>query len=228
VAGGPGDGDEELARLRRQLDGEDVRDAARAVLDPTEDLRLLGEGHPAYGDSGPATDTEPVELQPSPGLERLWGFCTRTAPRRIVSFAVFAPFMAVLALDSIGPSTLLDRLIGGRTCEGRRGSVARQVEQAFSTFSGRADLYAVSDRRLLLMRSNRYRSGSPPELAIVASIPRAAIAGARRRPRGLFRRRVELSFVDGSRIVLALPFFASAKLNEGPKRLVTELAPLRG
>ena len=45
--------DEELRPLDRELAGDDIRDAARAVLEPGAQLRALTEIGLAYGDEGP-------------------------------------------------------------------------------------------------------------------------------------------------------------------------------
>jgi len=50
-------------------------------------------------------------------------------------------------------------------------------------------------------------------------VPRHDLLAARRRPRGPWRRRLELRFTDGSRIVLALPLFQSPP----PRRFLAAL-----
>jgi hypothetical protein len=77
----------------------------------------------------------------------------------------------------------------------------------------------LSDRRLLFVKGTLFTD--PPELSVISSVPFTDIAQARRRPRGLLRRRVEIRFIDDSRIVLALPMLRSPK----PQRLVAALEP---
>lgn len=193
-------------------------DAARALLTPRETLREWGDVGIAFGDTGPVSEWQPVELK-SPGWwERAWAFCTRTTLRRVVFFTLFAPVALILAIDSIGPSTLVDRLIGGRTCEGPRSSIARRVQHAMSALEPGADHLVVSDRRVLLARRELF--ADPPQLTLVLSVPLRDIASARHRPHGPLRRRVELHFIDGTRIILALPLLRSP----GPERLLAALA----
>jgi hypothetical protein len=215
----PDDGDEKLQRLRRQLDREDVRDAARALLEPGEVLRELGEVGVAYGDTGPGSDAQPVEPA-SPGwFDRFWAFATRTTLRKIVFYTLLAPLMVYLAVDSVGSSALLDRMIGGRTCMGPRGSLARRTQHALSVLGPGANHVVVSDRRILLVRAKLF--AEPPELTMVSALGLGEIAAARHRPRGPLRRRVELCFTDGSRIVVALPSFRSPS----PRRFLAALSP---
>ena len=216
-AGGAGrDGRDELEELRRRLDREDVRDAARALLEPGETLQVLGSVGEAFGDSGPIEQHEPVTLPTTPWLQRLWDAGTRTRLRKVVFFTALAPLMVWSALDSIGPATLPDRWIGGRTCHGPRGSTARSVQHALSVLGSGADTIAVSDRRLLLLRNAR---SDPPRFRLVSALPRDQVVAARHAPRGPQRRRLALTFADGSRIVLALPLFDAPS----PARLVGAL-----
>jgi hypothetical protein len=219
------DPDEELRRLQRQLDGQDVRDAARALLDPEEALREFGDIGLAYGDDGPVADWQAVELNPSRRLDRVWAFGTRSTVRKIVFYTLLAPLAVYAVVESLGdwlmagPSTLLDRLIGGRTCEGPRDSLARQVQHALSPLGPGANRFVLSDRRLLFVKGTLFTD--PPKLTLISSVPFADIADARRRPRGLLRRRVEIRFTDDSHIVLALPSLRAPR----PKRFVAGLEP---
>lgn len=210
---------DELRQLRRGLDGEDERDALRALLQPGEALRETGSANVAHGDTGSPEDWEPLELRTPRGLDRLWDFATRTAVRKLVFFTVLSPLMLVAAVDSLGASISgwLDRLVGGVVCSGPRASHARRVAHALSPLGLRADRLLVSDRRLALVRRAGSWRDNRPEIA--HSVPLAQIAEARRRPRGVLRRRVEIVFVDASRIVLALPSFQSPP----PARVVAAL-----
>jgi hypothetical protein len=212
-----GDETEEMRRLRRQLAGEDVRDAARALLAPGETLRELGEVTVAYGDTGPVSDWQPVALTSPAWFDRIWSWGTRSPVRKAVFFTLLAPVAAVAALDSIGPSTLMDRLIGGRVCEGPRGSTARQIEHALSALGPGGNRIAITDRRILLLRQALF--ADPPDLNLLLAVPLTDIAAANRKPRGFLRRRVELRFVDGTRVVLALPTFGATS----PRRLLAAL-----
>jgi hypothetical protein len=200
-------------------EAEDLRDAARALLAPGETLRELGEVTVAYGDTGPVSDWQPIELASPAWFDRIWSWGTRSRVRKAVFFTLLAPVAAVAALDSIGPSTLIDRLIGGRVCAGPRGSTARQVQHALSALGPGGNRIAVTDRRLLVLRQALF--ADPPELSLLLAVPLTDIAGASRKPRGLLRRRVELRFVDGTRIVLALPAFGATS----PRRLLEALGP---
>jgi hypothetical protein len=215
----PDHADDEWRELRRQLDGEDVRDAARELLEPGEALRELGEVWVAFGDTGPVSEWQPMELEPSPWLQRAWAFVTRTTLRKIVFFPLLAPLLLYAVIESIGSPDIIDRWVGGRTCEGPRDSLARRFQHALSSLGGNADHVVVSDRRLLLTRRRLFAAA--PEFTPIWSLPLAGIARVRHRPRGLVRRRVELSFADGSRIVLALPVLRSPH----PRRLVAALTP---
>jgi len=209
---------EELRQLRRRLDGEDVRDAARALLEPGEVLRELGEVSVAHGDTGPVSEWQPIELTVPGWFDRIWAWGTRTAVRKALFFTLLAPVAVVAALDSIGPSTLMDRLVGGRTCEGPRGSTARRVQHALSALGPGGNRIAVTDRRILLIRQELF--ASPPVLNVILPVPFADLAGASHKPRGLLRRRVELRFTDSSRIVLALPMFGTTN----PREIIAAVA----
>lgn len=213
----PEDTKAERRRVQDQRDGEDVREAARALLEPGEALREIGDVGVAFGDEGPVSEWQPIELRSPPWLERVWASGTRTTPRKIAFFTLLAPLAMCAAISSIGPPDVLDRLIGGRTCDGPRDSLARRVQHALSPLGPGADRIVVSDRRLLLVRGARFPD--PPHFTLVSSVPLRAIAGARHRPRGPAWRRVDVRFSDDSRIVLALPALRSPR----PARLVAAL-----
>lgn len=208
------DRDEQRRQLDRRLSGEDVREAALALLEPGEELRERGPTNVAFGDSGSILDPTPATTG---GWERAWHTATRTTLRKVLFFTLLAPVALIMALDGIGPSTLFERLLGGRTCQGPPGSTARRMLQALEGLGHRADEFILSDRRLLLVKREIW--ADPPRFTPVLSVPRHDIASARRRPRGPWRRRVELRFTDGSRIVLALPLFQSPS----PRRFLAAL-----
>jgi hypothetical protein len=62
----------------------------------------------------------------------------------------------------------------------------------------------------------------PPRLTLVSTVALGDLAAARHRSHGLLRRRVELLFTDGSRIVLAFPVFNGPS----PRRFLAALSPL--
>jgi hypothetical protein len=124
--------------------------------------------------------------------------------------------------EALAPTTLLDRLLGGRTCQGPRGSLARQVQHALNVLGPGANTLAVTDRRLLLLRREITLGTGPPELTLVWTAPRGVVVDARRWGRGLLGRvlgRVRLNFSDGSWIVLAMPLFGTLR----PARTATAL-----
>jgi hypothetical protein len=216
----PAERDEELARLQRQLNGDDKRDAARTLLEPGESLRELGDVSVAFGDTGPVSDWQPIEPK-SPGwFDRAWAFGTRTTLRKVVFSIALAPLFLFMAIASVDSGSIFDRIIGGRTCAGPRGSLARQVEHALSTLGLKANGIVLSDRRMLLVRTEL--STESPRYTHVMAVALGDIAAARHRPRGLLRRRVELRFTDGSRIVFALPMFNAPS----PERFLAALAPV--
>lgn len=189
-----------------------VRRALPELLEPGETVRALGDVHAAHGDTGDAAESEQVRPREPAWFARAWAFATRTTPRKVVFGVLCFPVLVYVLLDSLGDALSgrwLDRLVGGRVCAGPRGSLARQAEHALSSLGPGANTLAVTDRRLVLVR---HELGSDPaRLTLVWARPLADVTSARPRPRGLARRRVELAFGDGSRIVLALPAFRSPR-----------------
>lgn len=196
-----------------------TREAYRSLLEPGEELRAHGDVSLATGSWGPVAEWHPVEVTTPRWLDRFWAFATRTALRKVVFFTLLSPLMLYAWVDSLGGglSGGVDRLVGGVVCAGPRGSTARQAQHALSPLGPGANELAVTDRRLLLVR--RGLSGDPPARTPVMAIPLADVVTGRPHPRGLVRRRVELGFGDGSRIVLALPMLRSPS----PQRLVAAL-----
>jgi hypothetical protein len=183
--------------------------ALAGTLAPGEVLRVYGAVNVAHGDTGPVTDTDLWGDPAAPHnrgartLDRL----TRTPTRKVLFYTVLSPLLLVAAVGSLGDGLgdRIDRLVGGVTCGGPPGSLARRTEHALSPLGGRANHLAVTDRRLLLLRHSL--RGVQARFDHVGEVPLHAIARARPRPRGLLRRRVELWFADGSHVVLALPAF---------------------
>jgi hypothetical protein len=179
------------------------------TLAPGEVLRVYGAVNVAHGDSGPLTDTDLWADPAAPHNRgaRTLGRLTRTRTRKVLFYTVLSPLLLVAAVGSLGDGVgdRIDRLVGGVTCGGPPGSLARRTEHALSPLGGRANHLAVTDRRLLLLRHGL--RGVEPWFDTVGEVPLHAIASARPRPRGLLRRRVELCFADGSHVVLALPTF---------------------
>lgn len=193
--------------------------AYRRLLQPGERLWEHGEVSLATGGWGPVAEWHPVEVRTPGWLDRLWAFGTRTAVHKVVFFTLLSPLMLFAWLDAVGGSLSggVERLVGGVVASGPRGSLGRQAQHALSALGPGANELAVTDHRLVLVR--RALFGNPPDRTPVWAIPRNAIAAARPRPRGVARRRLELTFADGSRIVLALPAMRSPR----PDRLATVL-----
>jgi hypothetical protein len=196
--------------------------AVAAMLAPGEVLRVYGGVNVAHGDTGPITDTDLWADPAAPhnkgarALDRL----TRTPARKLLFYTVLSPVLLLVALESVGDrlTDRVDRLVGGVTCAGPPGSLARRIEHALSALGGRADHVAVTDRRLLLLKSRILTLQT--RFDHVWEVPLHAIAGARPLPRGLLRRRVQLWFPDGSYLVLALPRFAAPR----PSQMCAALA----
>jgi hypothetical protein len=203
------------------IDTEDAaarrREAVQVLLEPGEVPREAGEVRVAFGDEGPVAQWQPLELETPRWLERIWAWGTRSTPRKVVFFTLLAPLAACAALSSIGPPDVADRLIGGRTCEGPRDSLARRVQHWLNALGPAADGIVVSDRRMLVVRGMLFTDA--PALILVGSVPLDEIAAAHPSPRGPARRRVEVRFTDGSRIVLALPVLRAP----APERLAIAL-----
>jgi hypothetical protein len=201
-------GDEDRRTVVTMLTDPETEAALAAAFAPGEVLRVHGAVGVAHGDTGPITDTDLWSDPAAPhnrGARWLDRF-TRTRIRKVLFYTVLSPVLLVAAVESLGggPSDRIDRLVGGVTCAGAPGSLARRTEHALSMLGGRADHLAATDRRLLLLRRGL---GLRARFDTVAEVPLHAIATARPRPRGLLRRRVQLGFVDGSYVVLALPRF---------------------
>src|SRR5690606_42082029 len=92
-----------------------------------------------------------------------------------------------------------------------------RLRQRLPALRRRADHFSLRARRLLL--AERALFAGPPRCTPVRSVPPHEVAAARHRPRGPWRRRVELCFTDGSRIVLALPWLEAPP----PKRFLAAL-----
>jgi hypothetical protein len=97
----------------------------------------------------------------------------------------------------------VNRLVAGSSGAGAADSWGGRMWSAIRARSEKANVeWAVTDRRLLLLDNDR---GNPPTFAVHFAVPRAVIRGARRRGKVLFQwGRVEVSFVDGSRVALVL------------------------
>lgn len=186
--------------------------AIQALLEPGETLRLHGSVHIAHGEIGPATEWEDFDELSAAG-NRFWSFATRTWPRKIVFFTLLSPLLLIALVESIGDgiSGWLDRRIGGVTCAGPRGSTARKMQWALSPLGAQGNRLAVTDRRLLVVREHISFRNRPPQVELKWSAPVEEIASAKPHPRGLLRRRLQVSFIDGSLAILACP------LPDGPR-----------
>ena len=90
------------------------------------------------------------------------------------------------------PGEFPESWIGGRTCFGPAGSVARRLEAAVTGHS----FFAVTSQRVVVLVSADDRMG------VAWAMPRDVVVAARHRPRLLARGRFGLVFSDGSWIVL--------------------------
>ncbi|MFT7840583.1 hypothetical protein Q5530_30945 [Saccharothrix sp. BKS2] len=165
--------------------GED----ARAALPPGEALLALASVGVAYGARGGAEPdfwTTPVGR----ATDRL----ARAVPTEgWVGKAVSGIGGVAFAAPSLDlPADFPERWIGGRTCFGPAGSLARQVEAAATGHS----FLAVTARRVVVLVKDDER------LREVWSAPRGDVVAAERRPRLLARGRFGLVFRDGSWLVL--------------------------
>jgi len=188
--------DEAKERLRR------ARDAAYGqVLEPGEALLASGMVAAAFvGDDRieqAPTDPQGIEAAVRAALERV-----ERLPALPAGFLAVAGFLA----DPLpGLDVNVERLLGGDVGEGDATSLAALVKAGLRDAS--VEL-AVTDRRLLLAVDGDEEvlpeGSSVPVRSkrATAAVPRRAVAGVRRRSRPLERGRIELLFVDGSRIVL--------------------------
>ena len=90
-----------------------------------------------------------------------------------------------------------DKLLGRATAIGEAGSYAYRL---FHELGGAGKYCLVTDRRLLLLRSQR--EGGSFRFEPLLAIPRDSVAGARVQARGFSRGRVVVGFADGSAIAL--------------------------
>jgi hypothetical protein len=200
---------------------EEEKEAAglRSLLEPGETLLESGEVSVAFGDMGSIAEWQPIELTSRRWMGRLRAFATRSTPRKLVFYTLLAPLMLVATVMSIGPGLgdWFDRLIGGVTCAGPRGSLARRVQHALSPLGLAADRVIASDRRLLLVKRGPWRD--PYRFELTWAVALGDLAEARVHPRGVLRRRVQVQFADASSVVLALPLLRSPS----PQRMVAAL-----
>jgi hypothetical protein len=171
---------------------------ADALLEPGEQLRALAPIGLAHGGTGPAADIEPVTIEGPEWLGKGWDAATRTPARKGCLAVVLSPLLLLAAIDGLG-STISDgieRLAGGVVVRGPRGSRARLVQYALNILGPAGDHLVVTDRRLVLAT----RDG-----AAVLAVGRDEVVAVRRRRRLLLNRRLDVTFSDGSRVVLAVP-----------------------
>ncbi|WP_367130562.1 hypothetical protein [Saccharothrix sp. HUAS TT1] len=165
-------------------------DDARRALSPGEALLALSSAAVAYGARGGA---EPDFWITPAG--RLVDRVDRAVPepKGWVGKALAGVGGVAFAAPSLDlPAEFPESWIGGRTCCGPVGSVARQLEAALSGHS----FLAVTSQRVVALVSRDDR------MAVTWAAPRDVVAAARRRPRLLARGRFGLVFRDGSWIVL--------------------------
>lgn len=102
-----------------------------------------------------------------------------------------------------GPGKLFRRWLGGRVVDGEAGRIARAMQAELTPY-GDCGYLAVTDLSVHLLKpapilTKRAIATDPPQW----TINREAITSARRVPRLFARARIELTFTDGSRIVLS-------------------------
>lgn len=167
-------------------------DEARRALERGEELLALSPAAVAYGVTGGPSGAEPDVDAKREKVQRVVGAANGSHNK----FARI--LLAPLGLFGAGPSIDVDveKILGGRTCEGPGSSAARDVQQAVARCADA--LVAVTDRRLLVMD---YRTSAGMRIQWAA--PRQVVAAARHRPRFLARGRFQLEFAYGSWIVLS-------------------------
>lgn len=184
-------------------------DDARRALAPGEVLLAIASVGVAYGARGGA---EPDFWTTPAGrtVDRVQR--AMPAPKGWVGRALAGVGGVAFAAPSLDlPSEFPESWIGGRTCFGPTGSLARQLE---SVVTGHSFL-AVTPRRIVALVNRDDR------MTVAWTMPRDVVAAARRRPRLLARGRFGLVFRDGSWIVLGT--FGSHVGSHHAKRVVAAL-----
>lgn len=166
--------------------GDDVR----AALHPGEPLLAVASVGVAYGARGGAEPdfwTTPVGR----AVQRLDRAVPE--PKGWVGKALTGVGGVAFAAPSLDlPTGFPEGWIGGRTCCGPTGSLARQLEAVVTGHS----FLAVTPGRVVALTNRDDR------MAVTWAAPRDAVVAARRRPRLLARGRFGLVFRDGSWVVL--------------------------
>ncbi|MEU4741266.1 hypothetical protein AB0G02_12500 [Actinosynnema sp. NPDC023658] len=165
-------------------------DDARRALAPGEALLAITSVAVAYGARGGA---EPDFWTTPAG--RVVDRVNRAvpAPKGWVGKALAGVGGVAFASPSLDlPSEFPESWIGGRTCQGPVGSLARQLEAVLTGHS----FLAVTAQRVVALTNRDDR------MAVTWALPRHGVVAARRRPRLLARGRFGLVFSDGSWIVL--------------------------
>jgi hypothetical protein len=172
-------------------------DQARAVLQPGEQLLAISSVNVAYGTKSGA---EPSfwETRIGQAMRKADQAMPQWEPKGWVGKTVAGVGSLAFASSPVDlPSDFPENLIGGRTCMGPAGSLARQAESAISGNSF-THLVVTPQRVAVLRMVTADRS-----FAHVWALPRRAVIAAKHRPRFLSRGRFGLVFEDGSWIVLS-------------------------
>ena len=176
-------------------------DDARATLPPGETLLALTSAAVAYGVTSGA---EPEYWQPpelvqwvTKGVDSAFQAADRFEQRGKPQRWIVRAMQGVAGVESLIPSVDLPNdfpeSLGGRTCFGPSGSLARQVVDALNVSKGKGDYLAVTSQRILVLTN---------DMKLALAMPRNVVMAAQRRPRMLARGRIGLVFGDGSWIVL--------------------------
>jgi len=184
-------------------------DDARRALAPGEALLAITSVGVAYGARGGA---EPDFWTTPAG--RLADRVNRAVPepRGWVGKALAGVGGVAFASPSLDlPSDFPESWIGGRTCCGPSGSVARQLEAVVTGHS----FFAVTAQRVVALVNAEDR------MTVTWAAPRDVLVAARHRPRLLARGRFGLVFRDGSWIVLGT--FGAHVGSANAKRVVAAL-----
>jgi hypothetical protein len=179
----------------------------RPLLAKGETLRALTLAEPAYGSTG-RHDPSLAETAAGQRIQRSAAATGDAIRRSRIPRWLLAIVGVVAAVFSWGPSwsgpgKLVRRLFGGQVVEGEPGSLAREVQAHLAPY-GEAGYLAVTDRQLYLLAAapilaKRAVADDPP----LWTARREVVSLARRTPRLFSRARIELTFTDGSRIVLS-------------------------
>jgi len=179
----------------------------RPLLPPGETLRALTLAEPAFGSTG-RYDPDIRQTATGQRFQRCADAADEVVrrsriPRWLVRVVGVIAGVLTFSPSWDRPGNVFRRWLGGRVIEGMPGSLARELQAQLTPY-GDARYLAVTDRSLYLLRAapimaKRAVAADPP----LWTSSRDVVAGVRRTPRLCSRARIELTFIDGSRIVLS-------------------------